>query len=108
MVKVQQKKNQVEGEEEEKEFKRDMKLHNSDVLRNIHLKLSHLETKKKQKRKIFERLRQANLVINLVKSEVAQDYIEYLGYEVGQGSVKKKKKKGGQSAGDSKISRAKR
>ena len=99
----------MEGEEEEnKEFERDMKLHNSDVLRNIHLKLSHLETKK-QKRKFFERLRQANLVINLVKSEIAQDHIEYLGHEVGRGSVKKKKKrKGGQSAGDSKISRAKR
>ena len=41
--------NQVEGEEEEnKEFERDMKLHNSDVLRNIHLKLSHLETEKQK------------------------------------------------------------
>ena len=67
----------MEGEEEEnKEFERDMKLHNSDVLSNIHLKLSHLETKK-QKRKIFERLRQANLVINLEKSEIAQNYIEF-------------------------------
>ena len=103
----------MEGEEEEnKEFERDLKLHNSDVVRNIHLKLSHLETKK-QIRKIFERLRQANLVINLVKSEIAQDYIEYLGHEVGRGSVKKKKgkkrkEKGSQSAGNSKISRAKR
>ena len=85
--------NQMEGEEDgNKEFERDMKLHNSDVLRNVHLKLSHLETKK-QKRKFFERLRQANLVINLEKSELAQDYIEYLGHEVGQGSVKKKKEK---------------
>ena len=84
--------NQVEGEEEEnKEFERDMKLHNSDVLRNIHLKLSPLETKK-QEWKIFESLRQENLVINLVKSEIAQDYIENLGHEVGRGSVKKKKK----------------
>ena len=66
-------------------------MHNSDVLRNVHLKLSHLETKR-QKQKFFERLRQANLVINLVKSEIAQDYIEYLGHEVGQGSVKPKKK----------------
>ena len=84
--------NQMEGEEEEnKEFERDMKLHNSDVLRNVHLKLSHLETKK-QKWKFFERLRQENLVIGLVKSEIAQDYIENLGHEVGRSSVKKKKK----------------
>ena len=106
--------NQVEGEEEEnKEFERGMKLHNSDVLRNIHLKLSPLETKK-QKWKFFERLRQENLVINLVKSEIAQDYTENLGHEVGRGSVKKKKKrkekkrKEGQNAGNSKISGAKR
>ena len=41
--------NQMEGEEEEnKEFERDMKLCNSDVLRNIHLKLSHLEIEKQK------------------------------------------------------------
>ena len=47
----------------------------------------------KQIRAFFERLRQANLVINLVKSEIAQDYIENLGHEVGQGSVKPKEAK---------------
>ena len=47
----------------------------------------------KQIRAFFERLRQANLVTNLVKSEIAQDYIEYLGHVVGQGSVKLKKAK---------------
>ena len=53
----------------------------------------HTWKQKGKNGKIFERLRQANLVINLVKSEIAQDYIEYLGHEVGQGSVKPKEAK---------------
>ena len=56
----------MEGEEEEnKEFERDMKLHNSDVLRNIHLKLSHLETEK-QKEMTDDCLSSQSLMTHLV------------------------------------------
>ena len=39
-------------------------------------------------RAFFERLKRANLVINLAKSEIAQAHVTYLGHEVGQGFVK--------------------
>ena len=63
----------------------------------------HTWKQKKQKRKFFERLRQANLVINLEKSELAQDYTENLGHEVGRGSVKKKKKERKEKRKEAKV-----
>ena len=44
-------------------------------------------------RAFFERLKRANLVINLVKSELAQAHVTYLGHEVGQGCVKPREAK---------------
>ena len=38
-------------------------------------------------RQLFERLRQANLVVNLKKSEFAKAKVVYLGHVVGHGSV---------------------
>lgn len=38
-------------------------------------------------RKVFERLRLANLTISLVKSEICQAEITYLGHVVGHGMV---------------------
>ena len=39
-------------------------------------------------RKLFRRLSEANLTINLVKSEFGCGYVTYLGHVVGQGKVK--------------------
>lgn len=39
-------------------------------------------------KEVFMRLDDANLAVNLKKSELVKAHVEYLGYQVGQGKVR--------------------